>query len=320
MQGPSGPAGEEGRPGERGAVGERGPSVSGHGFVYARHSQDTVLPTCPGTHKQLWTGYSLLYTQGNERAHAQDLGDAGSCLRAFTTMPFMFCNLNQQCNVASRNDYSYWLSTSEPMPMTMENVRGADIEKYISRCVVCETPTDVMAVHSQDAEIPECPPSWSSLWQGHSFLMHTGAGTGGGGQSLKSPGSCLEEFRSSPFIECHGRGTCNYFATTFSFWLATVEEENQFETPVAEVLKAGNLKNRVSRCQVCSRNPTVHGQAQEIEEDYETYDEEYDTATEAQPLEEFNGASNETEEYSEEAYGFIESESDYAMYDEELSK
>ena len=177
-----------------------------------------------------------------------------------------------------------------------------------------------MAVHSQDAEIPECPPSWSSLWQGHSFLMHTGAGTGGGGQSLKSPGSCLEEFRSSPFIECHGRGTCNYFATTFSFWLATVEEENQFETPVAEVLKAGNLKNRVSRCQVCSRNPTVHGQAQEIEEDYETYDEEYDTATEAQPLEEFNGASNETEEYSEEAYGFIESESDYAMYDEELSK
>jgi integrin beta 8 len=59
----------------------------------------------------MWDGYSLLFIQGNEKAHGQDLGSAGSCLRQFSTMPFMFCNLNNRCTVASRNDYSYWLST-----------------------------------------------------------------------------------------------------------------------------------------------------------------------------------------------------------------
>jgi len=205
------------------------------------------------------------------------------------------------------------------MPMTMENVRGADIEKYISRCVVCETPTDVMAVHSQDEEVPECPEDWSSLWMGHSFLMHTGAGTGGGGQSLKSPGSCLEEFRSSPFIECHGRGTCNYFATTFSFWLATVEDQDQFSAPVSEVLKSGNLKNRVSRCQVCSRNPIVHGSIVDSG-DYETYDDmdAYDepVSTEPAPLENYTGSSNDTDSY--EGVEYIED--DYELYNSEESK
>ena len=45
-----------------------------------------------------------------------------------------------------------------------------------------------------------------------------GAGAQGSGQGLNSPGSCLEDFRSSPFIECHGRGTCNYYATS-SRWV-----------------------------------------------------------------------------------------------------
>jgi collagen type IV alpha len=83
--------------------------------------------------------------------------------------------------------------------------------------------------------------------------MHTGAGSQGGGQSLSSPGSCLETFRSSPFIECHGRGTCNYFASTYSFWLTTVNSNSQFATPVSETLKSGNLRSRISRCQVCRR-------------------------------------------------------------------
>jgi collagen type IV alpha len=181
-------------------------------------------------------------------------------MRSFTTMPFIFCNLNQQCNVASRNDYSYWLSTSEPMPMTMENIRGNDLEKYISRCVVCEAPTELIAVHSQDEETPDCPANWEGLnWVGFSFVMHTGAGESGGGQDLQSAGSCLETFRSAPFIECHGRGTCNYFGTTYSFWLSTVTE--QFATPSAETLKGGNLRQRVSRCQVCQRTPTCTAEA-----------------------------------------------------------
>lgn len=60
------------------------------------------------------------------------------------------------------------------------------------------------------------------------FVQHTSAGAEGSGQALASPGSCLEEFRSAPFIECHGRGTCNYYANSYSFWLATIEDNEMF--------------------------------------------------------------------------------------------
>lgn len=58
--------------------------------------------------------------------------------------------------------------------------------------------------------------------------QHTSAGAEGSGQALASPGSCLEEFRSAPFIECHGRGTCNYYGNSYSFWLATVDTSEMF--------------------------------------------------------------------------------------------
>lgn len=61
------------------------------------------------------------------------LGTAGSCLRKFSTMPFLFCNINNVCNFASRNDYSYWLSTPEPMPMSMAPIAGDNIRPFISR-------------------------------------------------------------------------------------------------------------------------------------------------------------------------------------------
>ncbi|KAF0026560.1 hypothetical protein F2P81_021297 [Scophthalmus maximus] len=86
----------------------------------------------------------------------------------------------------------------------------------------------VIAVHSQNIMIPPCPQGWDSLWIGYSFVMHTSAGSEGSGQALASPGSCLEEFRSAPFIECHGRGTCNYYANSYSFWLATIEDNEMF--------------------------------------------------------------------------------------------
>ena len=94
--------------------------------------------------------------------------------------------------------------------------------------------------------------SWTQF---HYCFQHTAAGAEGGGQSLSSPGSCLEDFRATPFIECNGaRGTCHYFANKLSFWLATVEEQTQFDRPQSETLKAGNLRSRVSRCQVCAKN------------------------------------------------------------------
>ena len=73
------------------------------------------------------------------------------------------------CNYAARNDKSYWLSTTAPIPM-MAQV-NEEIEPYISRCSVCESPTNVLAVHSQTEMIPECPSGWSGLWIGYSFAM-----------------------------------------------------------------------------------------------------------------------------------------------------
>jgi len=203
--------------------------------------------------RKMWEGYSFLFMQGNERPHGQDLGQAGSCLRRFNTMPFMYCNVDNNCRVASRNDYSYWLSTPKQIE-SKDNLRGKDVEPFISRCAVCEAPSVAIAVHSQDDHIPDCPDGWGSLWIGYSFVMHTGAGAQGSGQDLQSPGSCLEDFRSAPFIECHGRGTCNKFANGYSFWLATIMPENQFATPAEENFMSGMLRQRVSRCQVCMRS------------------------------------------------------------------
>lgn len=185
-------------------------------------------------------------------------------------MPFLFCDFNNNCNYASRNDKSYWLSTNAAIPMMP--VAEFAINEYISRCVVCETTANVIAVHSQDMNVPNCPRGWDSLWMGYSFAMvnsvskylisfinvffqHTGAGAEGGGQALSSPGSCLVDFRATPFIECNGAGgTCHYFANTLSFWLATIDNERQFSTPISQTLKAGQLRNRVSRCQVCRKS------------------------------------------------------------------
>jgi integrin beta 8 len=194
----------------------------------------------------------MLNLEGNEKSHSQDLGLPGSCLQRFNTMPFIFCDFNDVCNYASRNDKSYWLSTTAPIPMMP--VLGRDISPFISRCVVCDVTTNTLAVHSQTTEVPQCPAGWKGLWIGYSFIMHTAAGAEGGGQALESPGSCLEDFRSSPFIECNGaKGSCHYFANEFSFWLTTVDSNAQFSNPVSETLKAGNLRTRVSRCQVCQK-------------------------------------------------------------------
>ena len=58
-------------------------------------------------------------------------GFAGSCVQRFNTMPFLFCDVNNVCNYASRNDKSYWLSTNAPIPMMP--VTDAAIRPYISR-------------------------------------------------------------------------------------------------------------------------------------------------------------------------------------------
>lgn len=63
----------------------------------------------------------------------------------------------------------------------------------------------------------------------------------------------MEEFRPKPFIECHGHGRCNYFTTSVSYWLATIEDYAMFRKPRPETLKAGYLTSKISRCAVCIR-------------------------------------------------------------------
>jgi integrin beta 8 len=123
--------GMAGLPGQPGQIGPAGPTYM-NGWMIVKHSQTAEPPSCPIGMEKLWDGYSLLYLEGNEKSHNQDLGHAGSCLNRFSTMPFLFCDFNNVCNYASRNDKSYWLSTSEPIPMMP--VAEREIEKYISRC------------------------------------------------------------------------------------------------------------------------------------------------------------------------------------------
>ncbi|RXM36828.1 Collagen alpha-3(IV) chain [Acipenser ruthenus] len=157
-------------------------------------------------------------------------GTIGSCLQRFSTMPYLFCTVSDACNFASRNDYSYWLSTDQLMPADMAPISGGTLEPFISRCTVCEGIANTIAVHSQTTTTPPCPNGWNSLWTGFSFVMHTSAGAEGSGQALASPGSCLEEFRPVPFIECHGKGTCNYYANSYSYWLAALQSSQMFRS------------------------------------------------------------------------------------------
>lgn len=69
-----GPKGFGGPPGTPGPPGPILPT----GFMLVRHSQMTTVPQCPPGSTRLWDGYSLLYLEGNERAHSQDLGESSN--------------------------------------------------------------------------------------------------------------------------------------------------------------------------------------------------------------------------------------------------
>ena len=44
------------------------------GNILVRHSQASRVPDCGEGEEKLWDGFSLLYIEGNEKAHHQDLG------------------------------------------------------------------------------------------------------------------------------------------------------------------------------------------------------------------------------------------------------
>lgn len=84
-------------------------------------------------------------------------------------MLFLFCNINQNCNLVLRNDYSFWLFLFELifMMLVLEN----DIKFFISCCRVCEVFVMVMVVYSQSSMIFDCLENWERFWRGYSFFM-----------------------------------------------------------------------------------------------------------------------------------------------------
>lgn len=54
-------------------------------------------------------------------------------MRRFSTMPYLFCDSKNVCNVAQRTDYSYWLTTDVPMPQDVKFIPATDVAPYISR-------------------------------------------------------------------------------------------------------------------------------------------------------------------------------------------
>lgn len=71
QQGPPGLPGLPGNPGQ--PCTDEGDYMTG--ILLVKHSQSVMVPECYAGQTKLWDGYSLLYIEGNEKAHNQDLGN-----------------------------------------------------------------------------------------------------------------------------------------------------------------------------------------------------------------------------------------------------
>ncbi len=154
-KGDVGPSGEDGIPGQPGPQGIIGlPGLDGSlgpqglpGFqteLITRHSRSSQVPQCPTGSSNLWQGYGLSGLDTQTVGQAQ----SGSCLRQFSPHP-LFTWIGIGNTEADRTNYGM---------------------KDVSRCSVCSVNSAVVTVHSQSSSTPVCPPSWSPLWTGYSFL------------------------------------------------------------------------------------------------------------------------------------------------------
>lgn len=263
-EGPEGDQGEgaaEGEEGDEGDCGcEKRPTVckSCDVHVVTRHSQTTEVPECPEGFKSLWTGYSLVMLEGNGYSLAQELGSAGSCLEVFQTVPMMQCSGGQVCNHGVRTDKAFYLANEQNPDFTIKPESNLDdLIGYVSRCSVCGGSSKILARHSFTSDVPECPEGFHEIWEGFSYLMVTSSGASGGGQTLASAGSCLEEFYVPTFVECLGRGTCGFYINNIDYWLAQNPDLTQpgmwgmgnVYSGINEILDMG-----VARCAVCAKD------------------------------------------------------------------
>ena len=168
-EGPRGHDGKPGSPGSPGLSGKDGRSGVSRGDIVVVHSQSRVPPECPGRATKLWDGYSFVQSVAAGSIFGDDLGKPGSCLRAFTPTPFTTCHGSGKCAGTDDNNLfgSDWLANEQMEEGVEIPVHGG--RDFVSRCSVCEAPGSVLTVHSQLTELPDCPPSWESLWTGYSY-------------------------------------------------------------------------------------------------------------------------------------------------------
>lgn len=73
-----------------------------------------------------------------------------------------------------------------------------------------------IAVHSQTEQVPPCPGSTQTLWEGYSFLGTERSGKANY-QDLGRAGSCRPLFSAMPVLYCDFDGLCSY-ATMNGWW------------------------------------------------------------------------------------------------------
>ncbi|MGE0614533.1 MAG: hypothetical protein AB7P04_02745 [Bacteriovoracia bacterium] len=238
-------------------------TISAGDYMYAFHSQTATAPDCPSGWQEMWSGFSFAGGMGgNGSRMSQQLDDPGSCLSEFRGMPFVECSISGggpnrgYCDLETSNDFSMWLSTVPDIDQgpIIGPASTALIQSRVSRCKVCAGPSPIIAIHSQTTTVPACPAGWAEVRApgvgGYSLLAMTG-GDGGSNQNLSRMGSCVGEFRSLPFIECHGdngqNARCDYMTgNDWSYYLSARDGNTG-------ALFGPNAPSIVSRCNVCVR-------------------------------------------------------------------
>lgn len=159
------------------------------GFIVTRHSQSTENAKCPTGMTELWKGYSFVSSTDTAQ---QDLGTSGSCLQQFMISPTIRCN-GDNCQLGMNKEKSYWLTTDKK---SRSSFSQSDIKKFVSRCVVCESPTKPIVFHTNSI----CPSGWSTIWTGQSLASNKGG--------LSSTGSCMNK-QDEMTVECSSEtGSC----------------------------------------------------------------------------------------------------------------
>lgn len=263
MKGDTGFPGLSGSPGMPGLPGQSGTSRAASLLV--RHSQSPDVPNCPDGNVRLWNGYSLLeiYHPNINRWRTIDLGSADSCSPFFGNTPLTTCREDGHCAVGTpMTPTKSWLSTTSPKPDGGSlPTANETILDHVSRCVVCEASSMVIAVHSQSTGIPDCPVSWHALWEGYSYAMLASSGSGGE-QPLSTSGSCLENFVPSLTIQCESDAQCQ-FQHVIGYWVKAAEPTEDVTTTESVIAHPPSSHDaaeeqawnwHVSRCVVCSRN------------------------------------------------------------------